>query len=188
MNEISHLGTFDVENYGDLLYPLIFRHLLETRDPSLRVCQYSPLPGAAPLGAGFKTEAIRELFNGGRIEPRRLVIGGGDILRTDWDNVAMHYGRQSRISYEGLRQSIGTAGLFGYFVRQNFSRKNASRFYAERFRACWMDYLAAGPFLINHQELPGSGGVHYISCGVPHAFEDAQKDRVKQTFEGAQSI
>lgn len=32
---ISQLGTFDVENYGDLLYPIVLRHLLQKRDASL---------------------------------------------------------------------------------------------------------------------------------------------------------
>lgn len=62
MTIISHLGTFDVDNYGDLLYPIVFRHLLQKQDASLKVRQYSPLPGDAPLEAGFATYPTRSLF------------------------------------------------------------------------------------------------------------------------------
>src|SRR5438105_12778400 len=109
---ICHLGTFDVENYGDLLYPLVFSHLLQTRDKTANVRRYSLLPGTAPLQAGFETHAARSLFeplhtaaDGLRnTEPQTIVIGGGDILRTDADLIARHYGRNSRASWRRLRQ------------------------------------------------------------------------------------
>ena len=66
---IGHLGTFDVENYGDLLYPIVLRRLLTTED----VQQYSLLPGV-------EIEPIRSLFQHGYEAPRTLVIGGGDRL------------------------------------------------------------------------------------------------------------
>jgi hypothetical protein len=185
---IGHLGTFDVENYGDLLYPLVFRYLLQRRDPSLRVRQYSLLPGDAPQEIGFETCPTRSLFEAAGAEPRTLVVGGGDILRTDWDLIARHYGRNSRVSYGGLRHSIGTVGLFCYFLRKNLLRLDAGSFYADRFRARWMNYPAAGPFLINPEDLPRGGVVSYISCGVPHDFAAAERDRVKRTFDRARSI
>ena len=42
---IKQLGTFDVENYGDLLYPVVFRRALRERDPRLGLSAYSPLAG-----------------------------------------------------------------------------------------------------------------------------------------------
>ena len=186
--DIHHLGTFDVENYGDLLYPIVLCHLLLTRDPSLRIRQYSLLPGEAPHGAGFETHAIRDLFLNSPGEPLRLVIGGGDILRTDWNNLARHYGRHSRITRGWLRHSIGTAGLFGYRMRQRLPRQDAADFYARRFKARWMDYPAAGPFLITPEALPSSTVVHYVSCGVPHLFRAVDEDAVKQALDGGRSI
>src|ERR1051325_865863 len=106
---IGQLGTFDVENYGDLLYPIVFRPLVKTH-----VKHYSPLPGIAPNEAGFETEPIRSLFQDGSAAPRTLVIGGGDILRTDWDLVALHYGRSSRLTQKRLRHAIGTGAALGY--------------------------------------------------------------------------
>jgi hypothetical protein len=185
---ISQLGTFDVENYGDLLYPIVLRHLLQRRDASLSVRQYSLLPGNAPQEAGFETFPIRDLFESRQPGPLKLVVGGGDILRTDWYLVARHYGRNSRISSAGVRQSIGTAGLFGYFLRKKLSRQDAGSFFANRFRARWMNYPAAGPFLINAEDLPRGSTVSYVSCGAPHDFTTAENDRVKRTFDRAQFV
>src|SRR2546423_11484119 len=88
MITISHLGTFDVENYGDLLYPLVFRHMLKGRDARLNVRHYSLPDGDAPQEAGFKTHAARSLFEAGRDAPRRAVVAGGAILRPDWETAA----------------------------------------------------------------------------------------------------
>lgn len=185
---IGQLGTFDVENYGDLLYPIVFRHLLKTKDPNLQVKYYSPLPGAGPNEAGFETESIRSLFQNGHAAPRTLVIGGGDILRTDWDLVARHYGRSSRLSQKRLRHAIGTEAALGYTLSKKLPRVERGRFFAKRFRKRWLDYPAAGPFLIHPQALPKQTTVAYVSCGVPHEFSSDQVDEVRETLEHASLI
>jgi hypothetical protein len=167
---IGHLGTFDVENYGDLLYPIVLQHLLK-----LPTRQYSLLPGV-------EIEPIRSLFQNGYEAPRTLVIGGGDILRTDWDLVARHYGRSSRLTQERLRHAIGTGAALGYTLTKS------GRFFTKRFRARWMDYPAAGPFLIHPKTLPEQSRVAYVSCGVPHEFRDDEVDRVRETLEHASFI
>ena len=185
---IGQLGTFDVENYGDLLYPLVFQHLLKTKDPNLEVKQYSPLPGIGPNEAGFETESIRSLFENGHAAPSTLVIGGGDILRTDWDLVALHYGRSSRLSAKRLRHAIGTEAALGYTLSKNLPRVERGRFFAKRFRKRWLDYPAAGPFLIHPQALPNETTVAYVSCGVPHEFTSDEVDHVRETMEHASLI
>jgi hypothetical protein len=180
---IGHLGTFDVENYGDLLYPIVFAKLVNQQ-----VRHYSLLAGVAPHQAGFETESIRSLFQNGHAAPRTLVIGGGDILRTDWDFVARHYGRSSRLSVKRLRDEIGTGGALGYALSKNLPRVEPGRFFAKRFRARWMDYPAAGPFLLDPKTLPEETAVAYVSCGVPHEFADDQLDQVRETLEHASFI
>ncbi|HEV8169987.1 MAG TPA: polysaccharide pyruvyl transferase family protein [Pyrinomonadaceae bacterium] len=180
---IAHLGTFDVENYGDLLYPIIFAKLVNQQ-----VRHYSLVAGIAPNEAGFETESIRSLFQNGRAAPRTLVIGGGDILRTDWELVARHYGRNSRLTQKRLRDAIGTGAALGYAVSKNLPRVERGRFFAKRFRARWMDYPAAGPFLLHPKTLPKQSAVAYISCGVPHEFPDDQLDQVRDTLEHASFI
>ena len=180
---ICQLGTFDVENYGDLLYPIVFRHLAKAKDPNLDVQAFSLLAGDAPHDAGYKTESIRSLFD--NRGARNLVIGGGDILRTDWDLMARHYGRNSRVSLKALRQSIGISGAVGYAIRESTPRLEPGSFYARRFRARWMNYTAAGPFLIDPKNLPDQSVVAYISCGVPHEFASGEADRVRETLRRA---
>jgi hypothetical protein len=184
---ITHLGTFDVENYGDLLYPIIFRQMLKNRDASLQIRHYSPTAGEAPQEAGFETHSLRTLFEGSA-EPCTLVVGGGDILRTDWDVVASHYGTNSHVSYGGLRRSIGTLNGFNYLFRRKIGRLDPANFYANRFRDRWMSYRAAGPFLIDTGNLPTGSSVSYLSCGVPHDFNPVERSRVKTVLDQARFI
>lgn len=178
---VHHLGTFDVENYGDLLYPLIFPHLVTTA-----VRHYSLLAGDAPHAAGFQTQSSNTLFESK--EPVMVVIGGGDILRTDSELMARHYGRNSRLSYDALRQSIGVSGLIGYGLRDKLPRVDAGDFYAKRFRARWMSYPAVGPFILAREDLPPGSAVCYVSCGVPHAFPPGEFGAIKRAFEQAEFI
>jgi len=166
---ICQLGTFDVENYGDLLYPIVFRHLVQKKDPTLQVRLYSLRAGESLRQSALTTESIRSLFAKEHSGLRTLVIGGGDILRTDWDLMARHYGRRSRVSLPSVRNSIDTFG-------------------ARRFRARWMNYPAAGPFLIDPNDLPGESRAAYVSCGVPHDFAASEIDRVKRTLGNASFI
>jgi hypothetical protein len=166
---ICQLGTFDVENYGDLLYPIVFRHLVQKKDPTLQVRLYSLRAGESLRQSALTTESIRSLFAKEHSGLRTLVIGGGDILRTDWDLMARHYGRRSRVSIPSVRNSIDSFG-------------------ARRFRARWMSYPAAGPFLIDPNDLPGESRAAYVSCGVPHDFAASEIDRVKRTLGNASFI
>ena len=185
---ISQLGTFDVENYGDLLYPLVFRHLVQRWDASLRVCQYSLLPGDAPQEAGFETYPMRRLFEAQRAEPLRLVVGGGDILRTDWKMVAAPYSRVHRRYLSKLKSSLGAAGTLRYLLLKHLPGAVGDRFFADRFRKRRMNYPATGPFLMDPADLPSGGVVAYLSCGVPHNFAPADRDKVRHIFDQAQFI
>src|SRR2546423_14848772 len=132
MITISHLGTFDVENYGDLLYPLVFRHMLKGRDARLKVRHYSLLDGDAPQEAGFKTHAARSLFEAGRDAPRRVVVGGGDILRTDWETVAAHYGVADSGGLRRARGLLRSAGVPRHLPRRGLTVFGSRGVYADR--------------------------------------------------------
>jgi hypothetical protein len=188
MSTISQLGTFDVDNYGDLLYPLAFRRLLQRRDASLSVRQYSLLPGVAPQEAGYETRPARSLFEPGVTEPCRLVVGGGDILRTDYETVAAPYSRIHRGHLSRLGSSVGSAGSLQYHLLKRLPGSVGGRFFADRFRERWMNYPAAGPFLIDPADLPAGGAVSYLSCGAPHDFAPADRNNVRRVFDQAQFI
>jgi hypothetical protein len=92
-----HFGTFDVDNFGDVLYPLLLRRLLK---------QQTIIAGFrethVPLG-NYSTIAIEKV-----IEQRPMIIGGGDLLRDDCDRVAEHY-RMESLPIE-LKHSVGIDG------------------------------------------------------------------------------
>ena len=41
--------------------------------------------------SGYETRPVKRLFSFWKERPHALVVGGGDLLRTDWMRVASHY-------------------------------------------------------------------------------------------------
>lgn len=202
MTHIKQLGTFDVENYGDLLYPVVFRRALQERDSRLRLDAYSPLAREAPHAAGFETRAARTLFGPAREKDdvsgeddasdgagrlvERLVVGGGDILRTDRETLAAHYVRDGGV---GLGREVGLTGAARYLALRPLAAWRAERFRARAFARRWLSYASPGPFIIDPARLPGGGGaVCYLSCGVPHDFAPGERAKVARVFERARFV
>ena len=78
---VGMAGTFDVENYGDLLFPLIAAEALRRRDPRIGVAPFSVNARAAP-GWPFAVHALDDLA--ARLPSlSALLIGGGQLIRFD---------------------------------------------------------------------------------------------------------
>ncbi len=76
--KIAHFGTFDVENYGDLLFPLVLeRKLSEVCEEFVHV---SPAGGAPDWEDCVPTVGFDEFLREGS-EVDGVVVGGGQILR-----------------------------------------------------------------------------------------------------------
>jgi len=80
--EVGIVGTFDVENYGDLLFPIIAQRQLSRRLKNVKIVPFSPnsLSKSQPWPIDvLSTDAIKEQlpFLSG------LLIGGGQIVRFD---------------------------------------------------------------------------------------------------------
>lgn len=82
---IAHLGTFDVANYGDLLFPLLLerriRELLAghaSADGDIDFVHFSPRGGEPVWSDARATLPVRELFVHGRFEA--VVLGGGHLV------------------------------------------------------------------------------------------------------------
>lgn len=185
MITVGQLGTFNVENYGDLLYPLIFRLVLERYKPQVTVRPYSFLSGSAPLEAGFGITALGSLFDPTSSSPGRLVIGGGDILRTDWNRVGVHHRRAHRAYFGKLLSSLGPVNSFSYLFSKQLSPAAALNFFGNRFRARWMNYPGSGPFLIDPDDLPDDSRICYLSCGVPFELTPAEMTPVSRLLDKA---
>ncbi len=74
-------GTFDVENYGDLLFPLIADAALKRRDPRIRVVPFS-VNGKSEVSWPFQVRPMEELA-ASLSTLSAMLIGGGQIVRFD---------------------------------------------------------------------------------------------------------
>jgi hypothetical protein len=173
---IGIFGTSDVENYGDLVYPPIFDHLLQRSGLSVPTRAFAFLHGPAPAGAGYISHSISSLLH----SPERLVdalcIGGGDIIRTDFRAVATHYAPQF------IRMSKYPA--YWWLVRRVWGKQALAKEFVSRF----MDFECAGPLLLNATEHINASPIAYWSCGVPFEFKPADQIAVKAALDNAAFI
>lgn len=173
---IGIFGTSDVENYGDLLYPPIFEHLLQRSGLSVPTRVFAFLPAPAPAGAGYATHSISSLLHAPERVVDALCIGGGDILRTDFRTMASHYAPQfARLPehrpYWWLRRKVsGNRGLAKGFI---------SRF---------MNFEAVGPLVLNAATHVNASPMAYWSCGVPFEFKPAEQSALRAALDGAAYI
>lgn len=84
---IAQIGTFDLENYGDLLFPIILENELRERLKDLELILFSPVGGEMPF-YGKKVYPIDQIeYHHLEKKIDVIIIGGGDIIRLD-ENVA----------------------------------------------------------------------------------------------------
>lgn len=93
---IAHFGTFDVENYGDLLFPLVLERRLEGRGHE--VVHVSPIGGGPVWRHCVPTISVDEAM-AGRFDA--IVIGGGHTV----------HGRPSDVA---AYRAAGDRALFAY--------------------------------------------------------------------------
>ncbi|MFV0395644.1 MAG: polysaccharide pyruvyl transferase family protein [Coprobacillaceae bacterium] len=81
---IAQIGTFDVENYGDLLFPIVFENKLKMAFEVKEFMIFSPLGGRKPLDNKTYVYPIAELEQmQKKFNFDAFVIGGGDLIRLD---------------------------------------------------------------------------------------------------------
>ena len=90
---VAHFGTFDVPNYGDLLFPGVIEHELGKFDDTCEITHISPLGGRPyeDVGTSISLETAKRRglkFDG-------VVIGGGNIL---------HAGSSGLPAYRSIRR------------------------------------------------------------------------------------
>ena len=78
--KIAQIGSFDVENYGDLLFPFVLKHKLS----NYKIDLFSPNGGRMPFNEEIivykATDLEKKIIEEGY---DALIIGGGDVLRLD---------------------------------------------------------------------------------------------------------
>ncbi len=91
-------GTFDVANYGDLLFPRVFEHEMRRRLPDADIRSFAPLGHLhpVPLDGGFLAEPLVP-WNDAYAEELAdqldlITIGGGEIIHTHDEYYELWYG------------------------------------------------------------------------------------------------
>lgn len=93
---IAHFGTFDVENYGDLLFPLVLERRLAGRGHEL--IHVSPIGGDPVWGDCVATISTREAM---ALELDGVILGGGHLIHAQPSDVPLY-------------RDSGDRGLFAY--------------------------------------------------------------------------
>jgi hypothetical protein len=96
---IAHFGTFDVENYGDLLLPLVLERRLEAT--ASEIVHVSPVGGAA-VWADARPSLPVEAALDGRFDA--VVVGGGHIVHAEPTTLERYAAdpRTARLGYAAL--------------------------------------------------------------------------------------
>lgn len=176
---INHFAAFDMPNYGDLLYAIVFEKMLKIHNSKTEIKRFSFLGEQAPNNAGYKTHRIKELLFAPKNSSSHLLIGGGDVLQEEgiWlaDNYKIRY--RSHLKKSLLFQS-------NVFLRKLFKKKplDIQKLFYERE----LNYPSTGPFIIDPDDFSSLKSVTYCSCGAPYKFE--RKEEIRRTFNKANFI
>lgn len=99
---IDGIGTFDVNNFGDLLYP----HLLRDRLPEGSRATMRSVAPTSGRPSGFR-DACSCVELGTSLQPDLAVVGGGNLLGANPTGV---YGERTSAAYESLITASGRSG------------------------------------------------------------------------------
>lgn len=170
---IGQLCTCDVDNFGDLLYPVIFRKMAEKHGIVSAIVPLSFFRGPAPCDSGYVVQGINEAVKSPEQSLSHLVIGGGDILRTDVNTVATHY-------YSIFEKRASNHFLFR--MKETFLGRRHLR---NEFIKQFMGYSPIAPFILDNANYSRVGSIVYCSCGVPFRFPPGKFRAIREAFEAA---
>ena len=158
---LACLAGFGAPNFGDLLYGLVIRWLVESEGFGHPEFFALPSPVAAPL---VRIRPIRDLYKDSA-PPRAVLVGGGGIIRTDWRTVAEdHLGRTLSPSRpERLRSQARLAW----------------------YRRRHLNFDAPGPFIVDPRAFASKVRVGYVSCSVPAPLRDREARLVAEAINRA---
>lgn len=100
---IAQFGTFEVENYGDRLFPIVVEKELALRSPDLKLKLFSPL---ADQGLG-----VSSILDKGEEKIDAIVVGGGDIISFSTD-IAAIYNNDWKGSFSAHSACFALPGIY----------------------------------------------------------------------------
>lgn len=142
-------GAIDRFNYGDLLFPIVLRALVERASPGRFGIECVGLRRSRLQRAGgLPTHGIRWLLDPENLpEGSAVIVAGGEVLGADWDRLWSYLMPEAigDFAYGALRRAFGEARL--------------NEFIKARFSVPWKI-----PFVVDPASLPG--GVRVLFNGV----------------------
>lgn len=79
--KIAFTGVFDIDNFGDHLFPIIFENSLRKRKIDVELFLFSPYESTQGFGIAKKVYSIREMEKLHKINKfDAIVVGGGEII------------------------------------------------------------------------------------------------------------
>lgn len=103
--KIAFTGVFDIDNFGDHLFPIIFENSLRKRKIDVELFLFSPYESTQGFGIAKKVYSIREMEKLHKINKFDAIVVGGGV-------------RQRYASYRRFCQCAGDRSQFGYAERR----------------------------------------------------------------------
>ncbi|WP_373229943.1 polysaccharide pyruvyl transferase family protein [Cohnella sp.] len=83
-SSIANIGTFDIENFGDLLFPEILKRGLSKRIDLEYISLFSPTGGPKPFEPNIRVQPITNFdAEHNKHKFNAVILGGGDLFRLD---------------------------------------------------------------------------------------------------------
>ncbi|OMH39690.1 polysaccharide pyruvyl transferase family protein [Motiliproteus sp. MSK22-1] len=147
MKDVILYGAFDRHNYGDLLFPIIMKRLIENSDTNINVMVSGMVESDLLDYGALKTESIKDCLNKSGSDAV-IILAGGDVISCDWFS-AISYLIPDKLEY--------------FFERVIF------RFFSKPLLNVAKKYVGVHsyfPFQPDKRELIGSRSVIYNSVGA----------------------
>ena len=139
--QLAHIGAFDFNNYGDLLFAPVVNHAIRDRLPDACVTLYSPRKSSFAVDGRYITRPLSTLHS--RRDLAGIVIGGGDVIQTNFQALWGLYGTDVRYPHAPYRLTKFLNRLTDAGMRLRCGRaSDAAQWWAARF-----GYSSVSPFI-----------------------------------------
>lgn len=111
---IAQIGTFDCENMGDLLFPIVLKKLIEKQGEPIEIDMFSPIGGSMCFFPQYDVYPVHQLQEKHLEHPYdAIIIGGGDLIRLD----------PSVVSYDRYEVTDATLWIWAYPILLGLTEK-----------------------------------------------------------------
>lgn len=171
LKNVALYGAFDRDNYGDILFPLIFEKYYNQKYGMIKdtkISYYGLNDSDLESKGGLKTVAISKLVNQTK-KPDVVIVVGGDVLSTDW--IAMY------LCFVDSRFNRAILKFMNNFV--------SDQLWAKLFRADWVL-----PWILSQKELGSKVKIIYNAVGGSHIriLDKRQKKYLKDKINTCEYI